>query len=86
MAPEAINIGPFLTSNIKKSPGSVTVTNERKINKWITGNRRGIDELVKKYNSSVPADLSSYDKGRLHLNYFHEYENFKSSKISSFSK
>ena len=43
-------VGPLLNSHLGLSP--VTNANEKKINKWITGNRRGIDELVKKYNSS----------------------------------
>ena len=58
MAPQPV--GSLFNSNIKLS--SALKTNEKKINeKWITGNRRGIDELVKKYNSSPTNHNQSCD-------------------------
>ena len=58
MAPEPIHIGPFLNSNIKRNVN----INENKINKWITGNRRGIEDLVKKYNSTPTGEIKSFEK------------------------
>ena len=58
MAPGAS--GLFFNSNM---PGtSVTHNNDRKINKWITGNRRGIEELVKKYNAAPTNDIKTFDQ------------------------
>ena len=57
MAPGSVQ--HFLNSTIKRGPAVTTVnTTERISNKWITGNRRGIEDLVKKYNSTPTSDTS----------------------------
>lgn len=63
MAPGAS--GLFFNSNMPGSSvtgSSVTHNNDRKINKWITGNRRGIEELVKKYNAAPTNDIKTFDQ------------------------
>ena len=62
MAPGSLYGGHFLDSNIKRGPVVPVVTtgnSTEKINKWITGNRRGVEDLVKKYNSTPTSDIKS---------------------------
>ena len=62
MAPGSLYGGHFLDSNIKRGPIVPVVTtgsSTEKINKWMTGNRRGVEDLVKKYNSTPTSDIKS---------------------------
>lgn len=65
MAPGSLQAGHFLSSNIKRGPVVSTVStvnSTEKINRWITGNRRGIEDLVRKYNSTPSSDIKSWQK------------------------
>ena len=64
MAPESLHGDHFLSSNIKRGPVVTTVNSTEKINKWITGNRRGIEDVVRKCNSapSTAGDIKSWEK------------------------
>ena len=63
MAPGSLPGEYFLSSNIKRGPVVRSENSTEKINKWITGNRRGIEDLVKKYNSTpTGGEIKSFEK------------------------
>ena len=58
MAPGSLHVEPFLP----RAPVVTAVNKTERVNKWITGNRRGIEDLVKKYNSTPTGEIKSFEK------------------------
>ena len=74
MAPGSLHVQRFLP----RAPVVTAVNKTERVNKWMTGNRRGIEDLVKKYNST-PASGSGGSQSK-------SWEKWKSSKVKAPTK